>query len=52
MLGRLAAGPVTLVAFANPVGRANQFSPAKAEFKEQDTPIDVRAAELAKDFAH
>ena len=45
VLGRLAAGPVTRVAFANPAGRANQLSPAKAEFKEQDTLIDVRVAE-------
>ena len=45
VLGRLAAGPVTLVAFANPAGRANQLIPAKAALKEQDTKIDVRAAE-------
>ena len=45
VLGTLAAGPVTLVTFANPAGRANQLSPAKAELKEQDTPIDVRAAQ-------
>ena len=51
-LGRLAAGPGTLVAFANPAGRANKLSPAKAELKEQDTPVDVRAAKRTKDFAH
>ena len=44
VLGRLAAGPGTLVAFANPAGRANKLSLAKAEFKERDIPIDVRAA--------
>ena len=45
VLGRLAAGPGALVAFANPAGWANKLSPAKAELKEQDIPFDVRAAE-------
>ena len=42
---RWAGQPGTLVAFANPVGWANKLSPAKAELKEQDSLVDVRAAE-------
>ena len=41
VLGRLAAWPGTLVAFVDPVGRANKLGPAKAEIIEQDTPVDV-----------